>query len=78
MADTLKLAEQYDILSEAERSPTPVRVLKHGDSFAVFDPHGDITPAPVSEHGLFHAGTRFLSRFELLLAGRQPLLRSGA
>ena len=76
MADTLKLAEQYDILSEAERSPTSVRVLKHGDSFAVFDPHGDITPAPASEHGLFHAGTRFLSRFELLLADRQPLLLS--
>jgi glycogen debranching enzyme len=76
MADTLKLAEQYDILSEAERSPTAVRVLKHGDSFAVFNPHGDITPTPANDHGLFHAGTRFLSRFELLLAGRQPLLLS--
>ena len=76
MADTLKLAEQYDILSEAERSTTSVRVLKHGETFAVFDPHGDITPAPASEHGLYHAGTRFLSRFELLLAMRQPLLLS--
>jgi glycogen debranching enzyme len=76
MADTLKLAEQYDILSEAERSQTAVRVLKHGDSFAVFDPHGDIVPAPGSEHGLYHGGTRFLSRFELVLATRQPLLLS--
>jgi glycogen debranching enzyme len=76
MADVLKLEEQYAILSEAERSPTPVRVLKHGDSFAVFDPHGDIVPAPASEHGLYHAGTRFLSRFELLLGKRQPLLLS--
>jgi glycogen debranching enzyme len=76
MAETMKLAEQYDILSEAERSPMPVRVLKHGDSFAVFDPHGDITPAPAGEHGLYHTGTRFLSRFELLLANRQPLLLS--
>ena len=73
---TLKLEEQYAILSEAERSPTPVRVLKQGDSFAVFDAHGDIVPAPASEHGFYHAGTRFLSRFELLLAHRQPLLLS--
>lgn len=75
-SNTLKLGEQYAIVSEAERSPTPLRVLKYGDSFAVFDPHGDIVPAEGSEHGLFHEGTRFLSRFELLLAGRQPLLLS--
>jgi glycogen debranching enzyme len=72
------LTEQYAILSEAERTPTPLRVLKHGDSFAVFDPHGDVIEAPASEHGLFHAGTRFLSRFELLLANRQPLLLSSS
>jgi hypothetical protein len=76
MAEVLKLEEQYAIVSEAERSTTPVRVLKHGDSFAVFDPHGDVIPGPASEHGLYHAGTRFLSRFELLLAGGQPLLLS--
>ena len=76
MVETIKLAEQYDILSQAERAPTPVRVLKHGDSFAVFDPHGDMVATPGSEHGLYYAGTRFLSQFELLLAGRQPLLLS--
>jgi glycogen debranching enzyme len=76
MAEMLRLAEQYTILSEAEPSPTPVRVLKHGNSFAVFDPHGDVLPPPSGEHGLYHAGTRFLSQFELLLARRQPLLLS--
>ena len=76
MADMLKLEEQFAILSEAERSKTAVRVLKHGDSFAVFDPHGDVVPASGSEHGLYHAGTRFLSRCELLLGRRQPLLLS--
>ena len=76
MTDVLNLAEQYAIVTEAHRSPAPVRVLKHGDSFAVFETHGDISAAPGSEHGFYHAGTRFLSRFELLLAGRQPLLLS--
>ena len=51
-------------------------MLKHGDSFAVFDPRGDIVPSEASEEGLYHDGTRFLSRFELLLFGHQPLLLS--
>jgi hypothetical protein len=76
MAEVLKLAEQYAIVAEAERPPTPVRVLKHGDGFAVFDPRGDIVPAQSSEQGFYYAGTRFLSQFELLLANRQPLLLS--
>ena len=76
MTEVVKLEEQFAILSEGERPKTPVRVLKSGDSFAVFDAHGDIVPAPTSEHGLYHAGTRFLSHFELLLGRRQPLLLS--
>jgi glycogen debranching enzyme len=76
MTEMLRIEEQFAIVSEAERSTTPVRVLKLGDSFAVFDPHGDVSPGPASEHGLFHAGTRFLSRFELLLGSGSPLLLS--
>src|SRR5688572_19906857 len=75
MAEILKIEEQFAIISEAEQS-APLRVLKHGDSFAVFDPHGDIIPGPPGSYGLFHAGTRFLSRLELLLGNRQPLLLS--
>ncbi len=76
MGDILKLEEQFTILSEAERPAETVRVLKQDDTFAVFDPHGDMTPGPASPYGLYHAGTRFLSRFELLLGSRQPLLLS--
>ena len=76
MADVPVLDDPFAILSEAGRSPTPVRVLKHEDTFGVFDVHGDIVPGPAIQHGLYHAGTRFLSGFELLLAGRQPLLLS--
>ncbi len=38
-------------------------MLKHGDSFAVFDARGDIVPSEASEEGLYHDGTRFLSRY---------------
>lgn len=76
MTDLLKLDESFAVLSESERNRTPVHVLKHGDTFAVFDEHGDIVPGPASEHGLYHAGTRFVSQLELLLGRRQPLLLS--
>jgi glycogen debranching enzyme len=78
MTDVIKLEEQFAILTEGERSQAPSRVLKHGETFAVFDPHGDIVAGPASEHGLYHEGTRFLSRFELLLGSRPPLLLSSS
>ncbi len=68
--------QQFPIIADADRPITPLRVLKHGDSFAVFDPRGDIVPSAASEEGLYHDGTRFLSRFELMLFGHQPLLLS--
>ena len=76
MADVPVLDDPFAILSEAEQAPTPVRVLKDQDAFAVFDLHGDIVPGPGRQYGMYYAGTRFLSGFELLLAGRQPLLLS--
>jgi glycogen debranching enzyme len=51
-------------------------VLKHGDTFAVFDHHGDFKPAGLGEEGLFHEGTRYLSRLRLLLEGERPLYLS--
>jgi glycogen debranching enzyme len=50
------------------------RVLKHGDTFAVFDSYGDIGSMATGEDGLFHRDTRHLSRFELTLNGIRPLL----
>ena len=76
MAEMLKLEEQFAIVSEAERPAATVRVLKQDDTFAVYDPHGDVIPGPGSPYGLYHAGTRFLSCFELRLGRRQPLLLS--
>jgi glycogen debranching enzyme len=67
---------EFPIIADAERPITPLRVLKHGDSFAVFDARGDIIPNEASEGGVYHDGTRFLSRLELLLYGQRPLLLS--
>src|SRR5215472_8835609 len=53
-----------------------LRVLKHGDTFALFDQHGDIRPGENGEGGLYHDGTRFLSRFHMDLDGARPFLLS--
>ena len=48
------------------------RVLKHGDTFAVFDHYGDVKPGGLGEEGLYHEGTRFLSCLLLGLEGDRP------
>jgi glycogen debranching enzyme len=52
------------------------RLLKHGDTFAVFDHYGDIKPGGLGEEGLYHEGTRYLSCFLLELEGRRPFFLS--
>lgn len=55
-------------------SERPRRTLKHADTFAVFDSHGDMGASAGGTDGLFDHDTRYLSRFELLIDGMQPLL----
>ena len=56
----------------------PRRTLKHNDTFAVFDSHGDIGATAGGPDGLFDRDTRYLSNLELLLNGAQPLLLGSA
>jgi glycogen debranching enzyme len=60
----------------AGRAEERTRVLKHGDTFAVFDHCGDITPDGLGEQGLYHHDTRHLSRFRLDLDGGRPFFLS--
>jgi glycogen debranching enzyme len=52
----------------------PRRTLKQDDTFVVVDSHGDIGASAGGSDGLFLSDTRFLSQFELLVNGMQPLL----
>src|SRR5262249_38652415 len=63
----------------AINSPSrPRRTLKHDDTFAVFDNHGDIGVSAGNPDGLFDHDTRILSHFELLIDGAQSLLLGSA
>jgi glycogen debranching enzyme len=56
----------------------PRRTLKHNDTFAVFDSHGDIGASGGGPDGLFDCDTRYLSHLELMINGTQPLLLGSA
>src|SRR5512140_1055230 len=68
-------SQDYYILATSTRADERTRVLKQGESFAVFDHAGMIRRAGMGELGIYHDGTRFLSSFELAVARRRPMLR---
>jgi glycogen debranching enzyme len=74
MNATLKLKENFPVLASSSRALEHVRVLKHGDMFAVFDRSGDVLPG--GEQGIYYGGTRFLSHLVVLVDDRRPLLLS--
>jgi glycogen debranching enzyme len=76
MVERPPVQEQYAILAPSPRSDDRTRVLKHGESFAVFDHLGNIEQTGLGEQGLYHEGTRYLSRFRVLVEGAPPLLLS--
>src|SRR4030095_15128146 len=68
--------KQYYILATEVLVAERTRVLKHGETFGVFNEFGDIDTDARREEGLYHAGTRHLSRLCLTLASHRPLLLS--
>jgi glycogen debranching enzyme len=67
---------QFLIPAVASRQERRPRILKHGDTFAVFDHNGDALSEPGSPEGLYHRDTRYLSHLYLTIAGERPLLLS--
>jgi glycogen debranching enzyme len=53
-------------------------ILKESDTFIVLDRQGEIRPVAFGGEGLYHAGTRYLSRLSLRFAGQRPLVLGAA
>ncbi len=64
--------DPHHVLAPSGITDDRTRVLKHGDTFAVFDHLGQIKPGGLGEEGLYHDGTRYLSRLILELDGQPP------
>jgi len=72
--DVIQIDDEWYILASSSRADDRTRVLKQGETFGLFDRYGDILHVGLGEHGLYHEGTRFLSRYELTINNRRPLL----
>jgi len=70
--------ERYYIPAPEVPVPERLIVLKHDETFGLFNDFGDIDAHARPEEGLYNRGTRFLSRLTLKLLGARPLLLSSA
>ena len=61
MDEAVRIQDEFYILATQSRADERTRVLKQGETFAVFDRFGDLPATPASEYGLYHGGTRHLS-----------------
>src|SRR5258708_38200999 len=76
VTDVIEVGDQFYIRAESSLADSRTLVLLHGDTFAVFDRHGDIQSLGAGQQGIFHQETRYLSRLELRIGGVRPMLLS--
>lgn len=67
-------ASVCELQAGSHRISEDVQVLKGGDTFALFDHAGQIGMPGDCEQGLYHLGTRHLSKWELFINGQRPML----
>jgi glycogen debranching enzyme len=72
--EAVESENQFEIRAGSGRAEGRTKILKRGETFALFDRFGDINAAFLPELGLYHEGTRFLSGLALTLDGCRPLL----
>lgn len=74
MDETIRIENRWYVLATSSLADDRVRVLKHDETFAVFDRFGDVRRTGAGGQGIYHQGTRFLSESELRIEGRRPML----
>jgi glycogen debranching enzyme len=74
MPEVIQVENEFYIRATSAMVDDRTRVLKQGETFAIFNRRGDIQPMGLGEQGIYHEGTRFVSRLELRLFGHRPWL----
>jgi glycogen debranching enzyme len=74
VGDVLAVDNEYYVRATSGLADHRTRVLKYGDTFAVFNRYGDIEALGPLQFGLFHSESRHLSRMVLYVNDRQPML----
>jgi glycogen debranching enzyme len=78
MDQIICIDDRYYIPAASTLADDRTRVLKQGETFALFDRYGDIQPIGRGWQGLYHEGTRFLSQLEVRLGRDRPILLSSS
>ena len=78
MNEFIQVADAYYVRASSSRIDDRTHVLTCEHTFAVLDRRGDIHPHGRGQQGLYHRGTRFLSRLEVTVTGIAPLLLRSA
>lgn len=74
----IEVENRHYILATSSLADQRTMVLKQGDTFAIFDYHGDIHQAGSGKQGIYHDGTRHVARMELTVNGHGPMLLSSS
>lgn len=75
---TVVLDGQHQVQSSTSIQEQELRAVKHGDSFALFDTHGDVVGAEATPEGVYFRDTRQLSFWRLTICGTYPMLLGSA
>ncbi len=67
---------EYRIEAHSSLTERPLKVLKHGEAFAVLDCDGDCGKFALTAEGVYFRDTRYLSKWELSFSRQQLLLLS--
>jgi glycogen debranching enzyme len=68
--------DEFAIAATVSLQERQTRTLKSGDVFGVFDVCGNVIGGPGVSNGLYYNDTRYLSHFDLVIAGQRPMLLS--
>jgi glycogen debranching enzyme len=74
--DVVQVEDQYYVRATSALADDRTRVLKYGETFAVFNRFGDVEAFGALQFGMFYQETRHVSRFTLRLNDREPMLLS--
>ena len=78
MPDTIKIGDKWYVAVTEARIDDDPQVLKHGETFVMFDRFGDLQALGSSDQGLYHEDTRYLSQQLLLIDGVRPMYLSSS
>lgn len=74
MERVIKSNDACDLTASSHRDSTGSQVLKDGNTFLLLDRLGEAGIPEANEQGLYHEGTRYLSRWGLTIGGCSAML----